>query len=62
MLKFFVVLALAFVCVNSERVAFTACPGGHPTPDWVEGASCNAERCVLTRGTTWRGLAQFQSR
>lgn len=62
MFKILWLAAFTFVCVNSERVAFRECPGGHPTPEWIEGESCTAERCVLTRGQTWRGKTQFQTR
>lgn len=65
MFKIILLVAFAFVIVNAQepqRVAFRPCPGGHPTPDWIEGKTCTAEKCVLTRGTTWLGTTQFQTR
>lgn len=55
-------IILAFHCVSGNRLIFTPCAGGHPTPEWVESDMCSGDLCSFPRGQYWVGKSHFIAR
>lgn len=61
MFKFIVLLAFVFAA-EAARVNFSPCPGGLPTPNWVESDYCTGDTCTLRRGQTFTARIEFTPR
>lgn len=61
-MKAIFLVVISVIAVQSERVAFTPCPEGYNTPEWIESEWCSTEKCTVTRGQNFQGRVSMTPR